>query len=502
MNRGRSLRTAIRFSVVALVVFTVLAVGMATVSFARVLDARDELNNRVNPAQRQVETYLSAVVDQETSLRAFLVAEDATFLDTYRDGVATAEEAADGLRRLLPEADGDTFAAVEEAVAGWEDGFVTPVLEGSDLGRRQLLIDGKEAFDDVRTEVDQLRSALVLEDEAARERLDQATVQLVAILVVVAGSLIGVGIAGWVAYRRRVEGPLLALAADAELVASGELQHPITEVGPEELREVARAMEAMRARIIEEVRQLEAAREILEFQADDLARSNAELEQFAYVASHDLQEPLRKVASFCQLLEQRYGDQFDERAHQYIHYASDGAKRMQVLITDLLAFSRVGRLGADLVSIDLDVALDRALDNLSTVVEESGAEIARDDLPEVQGDPTLLAALFRTSSATRSSSEATAFDRSVDHCSAARRSGRDTGAGQRDRHRRGARGAGVHHLPAAPWARRLRGNRDRSGAVPQDRRAPRRPDHRRHNGHRWCAGPLYTAHGRSPGPRP
>src|SRR3546814_2774079 len=90
-------------------------------------------------------------------------------------------------------------------------------------------------------------------------------------------------------------------------------------------------VEAMRQRIVDELAIVEQARERLEAQTVDLIRSNEELEQFAYVASHDLQEPLRKVTGFCQLLERRYKGQLDERADEYIAYAVDGAKRMQLL---------------------------------------------------------------------------------------------------------------------------------------------------------------------------
>ena len=152
----------------------------------------------------------------------------------------------------------------------------------------------------------------------------------------------------------------------------------------------------MRQRIVAELQASQSARELLDEQTLELRRSNAELEQFAYVASHDLQEPLRKVASFCQLLEKRYGDQLDERGTEYIAFAVDGAKRMQVLINDLLTFSRVGRLNATYSDVHLDDTLDAAVENLSTAIEESGAEVVRTGpLPEVFGDPTLLTMLWQ-----------------------------------------------------------------------------------------------------------
>ena len=134
----------------------------------------------------------------------------------------------------------------------------------------------------------------------------------------------------------------------------------------------------------------------LDAQAAELRRSNAELEQFAYVASHDLQEPLRKVASFCQLLEKRYRDKLDERGVKYIEFAVDGAKRMQILINDLLTFSRVGRASDVRVLVPLDEPLDAAATALSALIEETGAVIERPGpLPEVMGDPTLLGMLWQ-----------------------------------------------------------------------------------------------------------
>jgi signal transduction histidine kinase len=128
--------------------------------------------------------------------------------------------------------------------------------------------------------------------------------------------------------------------------------------------------------------------------AEELARSNRDLEQFAYVASHDLQEPLRMVAAYTQLLKERYADKLDENANKYIHYALEGALRMQTLVQDLLTFSRVGR-DRKRAAVASDDAVQEALKNLTAALQESGAVVHPDGLPTVSADRLQLVQLFQ-----------------------------------------------------------------------------------------------------------
>jgi signal transduction histidine kinase len=144
-----------------------------------------------------------------------------------------------------------------------------------------------------------------------------------------------------------------------------------------------------------EVTERKRAEEALARQAQELARSNAELEQFAYVASHDLQEPLRMVKSYLQLIERRYEGQLDEDADDFIAFAVDGAERMQALINDLLQYSRVTTHGKPFAPTDCSAVLDHALANLKVAIEESGALVTHDELPTVLADDMQLTQLLQ-----------------------------------------------------------------------------------------------------------
>lgn len=129
--------------------------------------------------------------------------------------------------------------------------------------------------------------------------------------------------------------------------------------------------------------------------AAELTRSNEELQQFAYVVSHDLREPLRMVAGFCRLLQRRYRGQLDKDADEFIQFAVDGTERMEKLITDLLAYSRVGTRGQTLAPTDANVVYEQALANLAAATAETGAVVTRDPLPTVEADPSQLGQLLQ-----------------------------------------------------------------------------------------------------------
>ena len=142
-------------------------------------------------------------------------------------------------------------------------------------------------------------------------------------------------------------------------------------------------------------RKLEDLTNTLAKTAAELAQSNKDLEQFAYIASHDLQEPLRMITGFLQLLHQRYHGQIDQTADEYVSYAVDGATRMQTLVSDLLAYSRIGSHGVSFAETDLDFVVDQVLALLSVPLVESGAVVKRDPLPSVVADDTQLVQLYQ-----------------------------------------------------------------------------------------------------------
>jgi signal transduction histidine kinase len=137
------------------------------------------------------------------------------------------------------------------------------------------------------------------------------------------------------------------------------------------------------------------AEHVLALKMEELARSNRDLEQFAYVASHDLQEPLRMVAMYTQLLAERYRGKLDGQADKYIHYAVDGALRMQTLVQDLLAFSRAGRAETKMTQVNCSLLMKQVLKNLEAAIRESKAEIVQGNLPSVLANATQLQQVFQ-----------------------------------------------------------------------------------------------------------
>lgn len=376
--------------IVAGVVVTVMSI-IAAISFTNLSTARHRLADTYDPALVASAELLSAMVDQETGVRGFVLAGDATFLEPFTTGQQSERVLLDELTGLLA---GDAAAIgaldqLERATTTWRAEAGIPLsTTGVDDTTDDLLLISKDLFDDARDRHDALDEIAESRRAEARTDLNQAADwlrrSLIAMVVMLAALLIGIA----VELRRAILRPLTATVDQVKLIADGDLDHRLTVSGSSEFVELGLATDAMRQQIVGQLREVDLSR-------SELAASNRELEQFAYVASHDLQEPLRKVTAFCQLLQQRYGGQLDERADTYIDFAVDGATRMQALINDLLTLSRVGRTSINTDEVALDDVVARAVINVSDSIERADAHITVGPMPIVEGERTLLIALFQ-----------------------------------------------------------------------------------------------------------
>jgi light-regulated signal transduction histidine kinase (bacteriophytochrome) len=204
---------------------------------------------------------------------------------------------------------------------------------------------------------------------------------------------------------RSISAPIVALHKGSEIIGSGDLDYKVGTAGRDEIGQLARAFDRMteslkkvtasRDELDTEIGERKLAEEKLQSTLEDLERSNKELQQFAYVASHDLQEPLRMVASYTQLLEKHLKDKLDADAKEFIYYAVDGATRMQMLIEDLLAYSRIGARGKPLKPTDCNRVLRQVIGNLGVAIEENQAIITHDRLPTVTVDAVQMRQLLQ-----------------------------------------------------------------------------------------------------------
>lgn len=392
-ERRTTLRKRIGVVFLALLMFAAVEVVALASLYRKQLETRDRVALTTGPLAAAAVEVLAALVDQETGLRGFALSGNPAFLEPYKRGQMNEVTATATLKNLVLRVPSAQPAAgnFERATQAWHQA----AEQGLEVATTQDPVRGAEAllrsntlFNDVRLTLASLSEAIDITSVRALEATTTATRRVIILGASLIAGLLLAGELLWLGLRRWVIDPIDRLGRDVQRVAEGNPDHLISATGPAEIAVLGADVEAMRSRIVADLKELTSAQA-------ELRRSNSELEQFAYVASHDLQEPLRKVASFCQLLDQRYGDVLDDRGKQYLDFAVDGATRMQGLITGLLAFSRVGRTTERFTLINTHQIALEAVDLFHPRIEEVEAVVSVSDLPEVSGDKALLAAVFQ-----------------------------------------------------------------------------------------------------------
>jgi signal transduction histidine kinase len=311
------------------------------------------------------------ITDAETGERGYILTGDALFLHPYEKGINEVHPNLNALRVLT--ADNPSQQHALDRLQPLVLVRLAQLAERIEVRRRQGLVagaiavregPGKQLMDQIGAVIEgmKLEEDRLLVSRSAE--LEASSKKTRAVIVVGEGlGFLFLAIAGWIItkemnHRKRAEDSIRQLNSELE------------------------------GKVAERTAQLAE-------RAKDLERSNMELQQFAYVASHDLQEPLRTISSFTQLLAKRYHDKLDDNAREFINFAVDGSKRMQTLINDLLALSRVGTQGKPLQPVDCNTLLDSVLKSLERAIRDTRAVITRDPLPRVMADEVQLGQLFQ-----------------------------------------------------------------------------------------------------------
>lgn len=400
--QGWSLRQRVTRAIVGVLIL--LLVLIVTVIYF-INDARrtgDELVDQWDPAYTISQNTLTAMVNQETGVRGYALGQDEAFLEPYNIANLLGDSAQSTLRKYLLDHP-DLLAQLRElnaAIDDWRATVAEPIIAQVEAGDSSAIEaatspEAQAAFDRIRAASNELTNGIDAKRVEVTEERERAFTYVWSVIAFGTAVLLVTGLVLGRGLRRQVLDKMTGLVGQTRQVAAGNLDLAIVQDGPLEIQNLAADVDLMRETMASQIVRIERARSRIQQRSAELARSNADLEQFAYVASHDLSEPLRKVTNFCQLLERQYADQLDDKARQYIAFMVDGAKRMQALINDLLDFSKVGRSNEYFVQVDLELALARAMANLEEPIAEAHAVIEHDPLPSVPGEPTLLTAMLQ-----------------------------------------------------------------------------------------------------------
>ncbi|NJK45111.1 MAG: HAMP domain-containing protein [Pleurocapsa sp. SU_196_0] len=380
LGLGKKLDIIIISALLPIVIITVWMGGIAKNTENRTVVTAGQRNVTFTSYELQL-----AILDIETGYRGYALSSNEAFLEPYDTGIKNAAASLNRLDELglFPEQVRDLRSSIENFKA-WTVTTVALGRAGESLSgavERALYNDGKRRMDDLRQKLVRLRTASF---DAFNQSRTQ-TVQDIAALTYLPWGIFAIVIIGAftvrTGLRHFVVKPLEQLEGAAQRLASGDADLHLSVPGDDELGKLAQTFKQ--------------TAHILRARTDDLERSNHELEQFAYVASHDLQEPLRMVSSYTQLLSKRYKGKLDDKADMYIHYAVDGASRMQALIQDLLAYSRVGTKRDPLEPVDAGAVVRDVVKSLEVAISDHTVNLEVGALPTIMADRVQLNQVFQ-----------------------------------------------------------------------------------------------------------